>query len=384
MKSKLLLLSICVFLSFNIKAREGAGHVGGTDQPLSKLEQIQDAFFAVLKDIRSESNSNHPFNVILQEMYKEGRAKDADFFSSGLTPYDPEADYAEERIHEIVEELKHYNHDSLNPKVIELSKELLKLQEIIRKNLNLTLNNDVFYADDRFIFHDENPCLQVNSEDDHSTRIARVTELNIHGKICISLKAFKVIAPYDLKNHILGVLIHETAHLSGMNEKNAEKVEALYHEFSYKIYKKDPMTSIHFEAQMATLLANSLAQLYWTNKLIERSIESSNWESNVEIMQKVSTSFGMLQGFLQMLPKDFVLETFRLTFEKDADLLYSKLNKLTQGIKYQMQFFGMNDNQEKIMISEIINAQMNGVIDIAIKCFPSHEFVFEQSRIEKK
>lgn len=314
-------------------------------------------------------------------MHKEGNYKDVEFFMSALHPYDPEADYAQERIHEILEELALYD-DYLNPKVIDLNKKLSQLQEIINENLRLALNKDIFYADDRFIFHDENNCLQKDSEDDHSTRIARVTEFNINGKICISLNALKVIAPYDLKNHILGVLIHETAHLAGMNEENAERAEALYHEFSYKVYRKDPMTSINFEAQMAIILGNSLNKLYWTNDLIERSIENNNWDNNSELIQDVSTAYGILYSFIMLLPRDNPFKTFTVTFENDINLLYMEVSNLMNGIQYQMQFFGMNNNQEMIKISEAIKDQMNTVIDIAIKCFPSYDIVFEQSRIK--
>ncbi len=380
MKKNLLLLPICLLISLKIFAGEGAGHVGGTDQPLSSIEQVRASFYAVLRDIRKESNSEHPFNVILQEMHKEGRNEDANFFSSGLQPYEANVENAQERIDEIIEEIKLY--DILDPRRIELSKELAEINQHLRTYLDTVFDNKKFYSDERFIFHDQNNCLQVNSEDNHLTRIARVTEFNINGKICISFEALRVIAPYDLKNHILGVLIHETAHLAGMNEEDAERVEALYHEFSYKIYRKDPMTSINFESQMAVLLSNGLDLLYWANEAIKENIKDNKWEDNTDIIQKVSTAYGMLNGFIHVLPRKGPFETFTVTFEQDVDLLYEKVNQLSGNIGYNMQFFYMDNNQEKIKISESIEAQMNSVIDIAIKCFPSHAWIFENKRVE--
>ncbi|EQC47559.1 hypothetical protein [Bacteriovorax sp. Seq25_V] len=376
MKKTLLLAVSSILLNVNIWAGEGAGHVGGTDQPTSTVKEVRAAFDSVLNDIRTKKGTNHPFEVINIALQENNRHEDSKFFIQALKPYSQESEDASKRIKEINILLDQTDIDS--GEWMELMEESLRLANVIKDYVDLAINKDKLYADDRFLFHDESPCLSLGADDNHSTRVARVTSFDITGRICISFEALTVIAPYDLKNHIMGVIIHETAHLAGMNEEDAERAEALYHAFSYEVYARPMMTSSQLEFQMSSIILNAISNLYYAKSSIDLNFERDTWKYNDEIIAKISTGSAMLRTTLLLLPVKNYPGSYAVSFNEHLEDFRNQLMKLTNKIDYQMQWIGDADHSEMKSISEEVARNLNELIMISKKCFPVLSDSFDQ------
>ncbi|MGE4131848.1 MAG: hypothetical protein AB7F86_09415 [Bdellovibrionales bacterium] len=93
----------------------------------------------------------------------------------------------------------------------------------------------------------------ANSE--HKQADASVSQNNLDGRLCLSIHSLTRIPPQNLLQSILALLAHESAHLAGQNEFEAQEMQDLFNEF-YVIFISNlygPDVAARFEFLIAKI-----------------------------------------------------------------------------------------------------------------------------------
>jgi hypothetical protein len=317
----------------------GGSDAGGGQRQYSTLEQVKAAYHQALEEFKKDFTDSIPYKLEYQLMTIGTKEKLISFRKGMHFLYSPEMIKLlenQKKIDKHNEQLAKIN--PTNKKFQDIKSSILTLENENKDN-NFLINKErpfnQFFDHKRFIILTDRPCLDKYKRE----KIASVTELNSNGKICLSFDKIADLPPESLKNEIIGLIFHETAHLAGLREVAASKTQFTYLDNAKQItdnyiakeieYRKDMSLKIHARvSELRTFTVDAIFQqdreedLNFFNKFFNFSKNLEGLRNQLYSIKKRKLNPAMHKNFIKHIEEFIkVIDETNRAIEKDVKAL---------------------------------------------------------------